>query len=152
MAECTAYSSIVVSDAGDVDARGTYLPVPATIGEYSYTKWVKEGGGYEIILSAGGPFYFWLIRIPPGGPNSFTRYRDYETTPSVTDINEMICPTQGQWFVAAGESPGPTITGVAGGGGPSEPTFGLPAGVVAQMVAAHGSVANFLRLRNQGQI
>ena len=32
------------------------------------------------------------------------------------------------------------------------PTFGLPADVVALITARHGSVANFLRLRNQGQI
>jgi hypothetical protein len=34
----------------------------------------------------------------------------------------------------------------------SEPTFGLPADVVALMTSRHGSVANFLRLRNLGQI
>ena len=35
---------------------------------------------------------------------------------------------------------------------PSEPTFGLSADVVALIVSRHGSVRNFLRLRNQGQI
>lgn len=34
----------------------------------------------------------------------------------------------------------------------TEPTFGLPADVVALIVSRHGSVRNFLRLRLQGQI
>lgn len=32
------------------------------------------------------------------------------------------------------------------------PTFGLPADVVALIKSRFGSVANFLRLRNQGQV
>jgi hypothetical protein len=43
-------------------------------------------------------------------------------------------------------------TGNGGGEEPSAPTFGLPADVVALIVSRHGSVANFLRLRNQGQV
>ena len=34
----------------------------------------------------------------------------------------------------------------------SQPTFGLPADAVALITAHFGSVANFLRLRNQGQV
>ena len=34
----------------------------------------------------------------------------------------------------------------------TEPTFGLPADVVALITSRFGTVANFLRLRNQGQI
>jgi hypothetical protein len=34
----------------------------------------------------------------------------------------------------------------------SQPTYGLPAGVVDLLTARFGSVANFLRLKNQGQI
>lgn len=41
-----------------------------------------------------------------------------------------------------------------GGGEESsgEPTFGLPADVVALITSRFGTVANFLRLRNQGQV
>jgi hypothetical protein len=35
---------------------------------------------------------------------------------------------------------------------PAEPTFGLPPDVVALITSRFGSVARFLRLRNQGQI
>jgi hypothetical protein len=35
---------------------------------------------------------------------------------------------------------------------PDQNTFGLAADVVALITSRHGSVANFLRLRNQGQI
>jgi hypothetical protein len=35
---------------------------------------------------------------------------------------------------------------------PSQNTFGLPADVVALITSRFGSVANFLRLRNQGQV
>lgn len=34
----------------------------------------------------------------------------------------------------------------------SDPTFGLPAATVALLTSRFGTVANFLRLRNQGQI
>jgi hypothetical protein len=38
---------------------------------------------------------------------------------------------------------------IAAGG---QPTFGLPASTVALITSRHGSVANFLRLRNQGYV
>jgi len=34
----------------------------------------------------------------------------------------------------------------------TQPTFGLPADVVALITSRFGTVANFLRLRNQGQV
>jgi len=46
----------------------------------------------------------------------------------------------------AGDEPEPTPEPSA------ESTFGLPADVVALLTKNFGSVANFLRLRNQGQI
>jgi hypothetical protein len=50
-----------------------------------------------------------------------------------------------------------TFLGTENGGGeepePStESTFGLPAETVALLIKNFGSVANFLRLRNQGQV
>jgi hypothetical protein len=39
-----------------------------------------------------------------------------------------------------------------GGDAPDQPTFGLPADVVALITSRFGSVANFLRLKNQGYI
>ena len=40
----------------------------------------------------------------------------------------------------------------SGNGGESSNTFGLPAEVVALIESKFGTVANYLRLRNQGQI
>jgi len=40
----------------------------------------------------------------------------------------------------------------SGNGGDGNPTFGLPADVVALIESRFGTVANYLRLRNQGQI
>lgn len=46
-----------------------------------------------------------------------------------------------------------TFMGSGNGGEPSgNPTFGLPADVVALIESRFGTVANYLRLRNQGQI
>jgi hypothetical protein len=39
-----------------------------------------------------------------------------------------------------------------GSDAPDQPTFGLPADVVALIESKFGTVANYLRLRNQGQI
>ena len=40
----------------------------------------------------------------------------------------------------------------SGNGGNGNPTFGLPADIVALIESRFGTVANYLRLRNQGQI
>lgn len=52
------------------------------------------------------------------------------------------------------ENNGQVLYGVGPGYSPtpSQNTFGLPADVVALITSRFGSVANFLRLRNQGQI
>ena len=52
---------------------------------------------------------------------------------------------------------GQPLTFLASGNGGGEepsgnPTFGLPADVVALIESRFGTVANFLRLRNQGQV
>lgn len=159
MAECTAYTSIVVSGAGATSLNGTYIPFSTTtIGGVTFTSYTKDGEDSLPILqaeSAFGNFYVWAIRggfgfedsqgkLYYGRPTSITYYRT--TSP-------LNCPNEVALWDAINITPEPlpTVTGVEGGGG-SEPTFGLPADVVSLMVAAHGSVANFLRLRNQGQI
>lgn len=45
-----------------------------------------------------------------------------------------------------------TFMSSGNGGESSNPTFGLPADVVALIESRFGTVANYLRLRNQGQI
>ena len=51
------------------------------------------------------------------------------------------------WTGIAEFEPVPSVTEA-----PSQPTFGLPADVVALITSRFGSVANFLRLRNLGYI
>jgi hypothetical protein len=45
-----------------------------------------------------------------------------------------------------------TFMSMGGGGEGGSNTFGLPAEVVALIESRFGTVANYLRLRNQGQI
>ena len=45
-----------------------------------------------------------------------------------------------------------TFMGSGNGNGGGSSTFGLPADVVALIESRFGTVANYLRLRNQGQI
>ena len=45
-----------------------------------------------------------------------------------------------------------TFMSFGNGEGSGNPTFGLPAESVALIESRFGSVANFLRLRNQGQV
>jgi hypothetical protein len=156
MALCTLYSKLVVSDAGRDNINGDYLPVTTTLGGYTYTKWVKDGAvNYPSIeIGTGGPYYYWIINgtIPyPGAPT----YQGYptDTTPTVTDVTQLVCPPTGEgaWYLAgSGLAPAPTVTGVPVA--PAQPTFGLAADVVALITSRFGSVANFLRLRNQGQV
>jgi len=149
MALCTQYSAIVVTNAGTSSINGIYYPTDVTtvLGN-SFTKFVKQGNISfpSIEIGQDGGFYYWVLR----GVVPFTGailYRDYASVPSVTDPNLVTCPTQGQWYAAFGETPLPTITGIS-----SQNTHGLSQGVVTLLTSRFGSVDNFLRLRNQGQI
>jgi hypothetical protein len=126
-----ACDTITVTGAGTSAVDGTYNKV-------SSTQWNDEEGVYRIIVdSAGGAgLYVWILNAISGGPPI------YSSTLSTSD-----CPAGLTLSPVTGSSPSPTITAVA-----SAPTFGLPADVVALITSRFGTVANFLRLRNQGQV
>ena len=144
MAECTAYTNIIVSNAGVTAANGTYIPY-AVEPSYGNTIFTKDGGNsYPRITSTGSLPGNWIIatNIPfPGAPL-------YTTTEGSIGTND--CPIGLTWSVGAfGSGNIPTVTGTLAA---SENTFGLPADVVALITSRFGTVANFLRLRNLGYI
>ena len=138
MAECQYDTIVVTSNGGSAGVGGTYT---------------KNGtfNNYSLFENANG----WLIICNPGGPPGWAFWQANKAGIGYYSLSNLgpgqpDCPPEGESLGGTGITG--TITLAYGGAAPSEPTFGLPAGVVAQMVAAHGSVANFLRLRNLGQI
>ncbi len=148
MAECTAYTAIVVSDAGSTAANGTYVPYTtgSAPGLVVYTVWTKDGANsFPRIIVDGSGSGQWSIAGTVPFPGA-SLYLTPENSFASAD-----CPVNLVWSVGPfGSGPAPTVTGIPAA--PAQNTFGLPADVVALITSRHGSVANFLRLRNQGQI
>ena len=140
-------NTLILSDAGTASVNGTYTKGADQNGK---SAWYKDG--FQIFAAApyaGGSLQNWIISGVPavlGGPG----LNIYYSTLGIP-VEEVGDSPAGRTFnLGVGSNPVPTIAEGSGGG--SEPTFGLPADVVALITAAHGSVANFLRLRNQGQV
>jgi hypothetical protein len=101
---------------------------------------------YYMFQPGSGGNYYWRVAL--GGTVLYVS----ETFP-----NGTVCPDEAVWLVGSnglatgtGAANAPTV--VAGSGAPAQNTFGLPADVVALITSRFGTVANFLRLRNQGQV
>lgn len=123
-----------------------------TSGLNGLTFTADQYGGY-----ASGSYYMFR---PTSSPNAYWRVALGGTVLYVTNaflIADDLCPDQATWIVGSngiltGTGAGLAPTVVEGTGAPSQPTFGLPADVVALITSRFGTVANFLRLRNQGQV
>jgi len=91
-----------------------------------------------------------LAGFPEDDPESET-----EMARTDEDVERGTNPWQTDWYEVVDGDNGPQIlVTLEGAGEPEEGsnTFGLPAESVALIEANYGSVANFLRLRNQGQV
>jgi hypothetical protein len=129
MAECSLETITITGADGFTDANGVYTKQSAN----SYI----NPNGVTLVHSDGGSFGtgWYVVKI-------FPRYfaaQDPADCPSGLTFNGTI-GTVGS-FTLAGDTPTP-----------SQPTFGLAADVVALITSRFGTVANFLRLRNQGQV
>jgi hypothetical protein len=150
MAECTAYTAIIVSGAGITNLNGTYIPYSTNIiQEETFTVFTKDGLNSDpriITESVFSDNYIWVIRERVGGPQYQSRLPGdsfYQTTEPLNCPNEVAI-----WVALDGSASLPIVTGVAKGNF----TFGLPAETVALVTSRFGTVANYLRLRNLGQI
>jgi hypothetical protein len=142
MAVCTAYTAIVVSNAGVTEVNGTYIPYSTEVQDGDiFTIWTKDGANSYPRITPFIPVWAIQNSVPyPGAPLYWTDLNQIGPLPD--------CPANLQFFVLQlGSGSAPTVTGIL-----APPTFGLPADVVALITSRFGSVANFLRLRNQGQI
>jgi hypothetical protein len=138
MAHCTL-ETITVTGAGMAVVNGMY-----TLDEET-DQYIKNDEGVYIFYSIGGegsgnngPGWY-VFTIPPTGFG----FRYYAAQ------DPADCPT-GLTFVGINSQVGDSF--VLEGGAPSQNTFGLPSDVVALITSRFGTVANFLRLRNQGQV
>jgi hypothetical protein len=110
----------------------------------------------SIVLEAGGPTRFWKIYFAAPAPwNPLLILQNGSTTnqvvPSETWPGEWPGDTTTDPVIAWDGQPNLTIT-VQGGEGGGSYDFGLPSATVALITSRFGTVANFLRLRNQGQV
>lgn len=118
MAECTAYTSIVVSGAGTAAVNGTYVPYttdtrlggPKT-GQL-YTIWTKDGlnSNPRIEVVGSDPGTWAITGIP------FPVAKIYDAPDG--SYGDTDCPVGLTWSAGPfGSNPAPTVTGISGGGG-----------------------------------
>ena len=121
-------SNVLVSGAGSTFCDGLYVYDGVLNDKSSYR---KNNDG--LIFWEAGNWY-----IYDNGEEPYQSLENVEYPWLVTS-----------WNVTNGLEPAPTFTEVPVS---SQNTFGLPADIVALITSRFGSVANFLRLRNQGQV
>jgi len=152
--------TIIVSGAGNSDCNGTYIKTGTEV--------ILSGGGSETAITAAvyekeTDNTFKLIAQGQGGVGNFrwvvfkffARYftqtitrEDFPSCP--TDLSLIWTPDGTPGFA---EAPAPTFTSSEPEPEPeTENTFGLPAETVALITKNFGTVENYLRLRNQGQV
>jgi len=143
--ECTSIEALEVTGSDYPGVNGIYYPFEDAGGEMGIGDiWAKNDVNDTIrIVNPGGSG--WAIAQTGLGPSN---------APLFTLSGSTSCPALGQYNVGAfGEGfIAPIVSEYILTPSPSQPTFGLPADVVALITSRHGSVANYLRLRNQGQI
>jgi len=157
MAECTAYSAIIVSNSTPT-LDGTYVPYSTTtISGEVFTSYTKDGLDSFPRIQAVNIFssnYIWRILTsdPSGGGSSGPSYNSSTGVGSgyYSTLTPLNCPNEVEIWIPFDAPSSVTVTGVAIA--PSSPTFGLPAETVALITKNFGTVENFLRLRNQGQV
>jgi hypothetical protein len=139
MAECQYDTIVITSNGGSAGVGGTYT---------------KNGtfNSYSLFENANG----WQIKCSPAGPPGWANWQVLKESVgfyTLTNLgpDQSDCPPEGQSSDAGGGAAG-NVTLAYGGGAPSGPTYALPADVVALITSRFGTVANFLRLRNQGQV
>lgn len=163
---CAANQLLVSGVTSYPNANGVYTALDPVVyggfivsyGDPGLNMWVKRVGseGYLIYQAAGSGYIDWYLSVYTGIPDEVTdwqiiadNYYDSDITNSLFGSlaypeDEDVCPEGVTWTNG--------VTIVSYSGAPSQNTFGLPAEVVALITSRFGSVARFLRLRNQGQV
>ncbi len=126
MAECALETITITGADGFTDANGVYTKTGANMYQNSNSVVLARGSGETWVLVKTFPRYQSEVQDPADCPLGLT----------FNGVNG----TAGS-FTLPGGAPAP-----------SQPTFGLPAETVALITSRFGSVARFLRLRNQGQV
>jgi hypothetical protein len=130
--------TVIVSGAGSEEVNGTYIENGTVEGRPQYL--FDSEGSSDVIFWAGASDG-WIITSDDGNP--------YYAGPGEDVEFPWLVET---WINYQGGLPVPTVTLYVEPEPETENTFGLPAETVALITSRFGTVANFLRLRNQGQV
>ena len=147
MPACTQYDILKVTGT-NTNLDGLYYKYADLWSTTDHSAWSKPQGSAPVQSGSLSS-----ITYMPGGGGGWAIFNG--ALPHYLLASDAVCPvnlTLNKFFFNSIPGAANTALITAYTPTPLEPTFGLPADVVAQIVAAHGSVANFLRLRNQGQI
>ena len=128
-------SNVLVSSLSVTTANGLYIRNGEVAGKAAYFLNGTNIGNSQSFVAWNGSI--WVIEEYEYG-GLFASEDNVEYPWLVTN-----------WTNIGPESDPPTVTEVPVS---SQNTFGLPADVVALITSRFGTVANYLRLRNQGQI
>jgi hypothetical protein len=133
-----SFNAVIVSGSSYDTINGTYIEDGIVNGKNKYS---KDSDSY-IFWYDDDEITSWTIQN--NGPPEFIG--------SVYDASEDVeFPWEVEFWADFYNFGVPTLTPIDTSA-PSQNTFGLPAESVALITSRFGSVANFLRLRNQGQI
>jgi hypothetical protein len=172
MARCFLYPKIAISGAGIAGMNGDYYPSGAkeiggsVMAAEDFTIYTKDGviDGYprivpyysELFVSTGQPeaqgtFYskeLWWYVYDAEDSVVYSREVLNWSSPQYTassPITDYSCSVVGEYLDNYGD-PGCTVIG------DMIPTFGMPFSTANGIASRFGTVANFLRLRNLGQV
>ncbi len=161
---CSANQLLVSGVISYPNANGVYTALDPVVyadlisGYNALKLWQRISGseGFLIYQLESLAPNSWAIEVytnlPEGTTNIYNPDGNY-SDPQISFVDDAamgnpagqdVCPEFVTW------TNGVTVTSYSGA--PSQNTFGLPADVVALITSRFGSVANFLRLRNQGQV
>ena len=143
-------NQVLVSGAGTTLVNGTYTQGTDIGGQPAY--YLDNNNDIALYINTAGPNGGWIIRLRTGAQTYYytTNLSAMASVPlSPIGITLITGTNPFTGSSLAGIAPVPTVTEYVPS---SEPTFGLPADVVALITSRFGTVANFLRLRNQGQV
>jgi hypothetical protein len=146
MPACTQHDILQVTGSNTV-LDGLYYKYADLWDNTDRTAWTRIPGVAPVTVLDGNPS---ISYSSDGGWGIFFGYFPYYT--SVANVTCPVDLTLNIFFFNNFSGAANTALITAYTPPLSEPTFGLPADVVALITSRHGSVANFLRLRNQGQI
>jgi hypothetical protein len=136
-----SYNAVIVTGAGYAYLNGVYV-----------LNGVENGKSKYVLIDKPDNYIYWLPP-DPGKQVSGSWYIYNGQGGSVLEsVYELLSNADTPWTVTGWIVLGPTIQCAPAPLLTPTNTLGMPNSVIPLLISRHGSVANFLRLRNQGQV